>query len=135
MATRGTHRTDLSAREQRLLNGLSGRERPVTAQALYAELRGGVNAMGLSTVYRLLHRLTERGLLHEFVHQGETGYRACEPNRHEHQVCEVCGRVQEVPASRLAPLLAALGDGGFELTAFRLELMGTCGRCLGEGLR
>ena len=129
MATPRTDRAPLSAREKRLLTRLSGRERPVTAQELYAELRGGTDAMGLSTVYRLLHRLAGRGLLHEFVHHGETGYRACAPRRHQHRMCEVCGRVEEVAEARLAGTLGRLAGEDFVLSGYRLELVGTCAQC------
>ncbi|MDX6254165.1 MAG: Fur family transcriptional regulator, ferric uptake regulator [Frankiales bacterium] len=127
---RGAAAHRLSRREQLVLAALSGRARPVTAQELYAELRGTRDAVGLSTAYRIVHALTDRGLLHVFALEGgETGYRACGGRSHEHLVCKECGDVQEVDGATMRAAVAMLPTEGFQVLAHRLELVGRCRTC------
>jgi len=90
-----------------VLIALRERERPMTAQDLHWELGTWLRrdraraAPGMTTVYRVLAALAERGVLHCFHHGGAvTAYRLCPPIRHHHLVCRCCGRVQEQPPAR-----------------------------------
>jgi Fur family ferric uptake transcriptional regulator len=114
---------------RRVLALLEGREIPVTAQQLYAELRDAGDHTGRTTVYRALHALADAGLVHEFRGTDEIGYRACTPAPHDHLVCAGCGRVQERHLTGLDESLADLKREGFLVASCRIEVYGLCPRC------
>jgi Fur family ferric uptake transcriptional regulator len=121
-----------------VLAALRGRARPVTAQDLHWELGthlrlggSGGNVPGLTTVYRVLAVLAERGVLHCFHHNGgTTTYRLCRPARHDHLVCRCCGRVQEQPARPVHDWVAQPSAvDGFAVEDYHAELVGLCATC------
>lgn len=122
----------------RVLTALRGRERPATARDLYNALATPANTTsrretppGVTTIYRALTALAERGLLHRFP-QGRavTAYRLCPPARHHHLVCRNCGRVQEQPPGPMPEWIATLAmTEGFTIEDYHAELVGLCARC------
>jgi Fe2+ or Zn2+ uptake regulation protein len=79
-----------------------------------------------STVYRTLEALQEWGMV-EKIHrgQGATFFHLVQP--HQHLVCDVCGRVSDIPPSELDDLVARLRDRyAFELQPSRFALLGQC---------
>jgi Fe2+ or Zn2+ uptake regulation protein len=121
-----------------VLTALRGRERPVTARDLYDALATPANSAsrrevppGVTTIYRALTALAERGLLHRFP-QGRavTAYRLCPPSRHHHLVCRNCGRVQEQPPGPIPEWIATVASAeGFTIEDYHAELVGLCVRC------
>jgi len=80
----------------------------------------------LSTVYRTLESLEQWGVV-EHVHRGHAPPIHHLADAHPHLVCELCGRVSDIPVSALDDLTALLRDRfGFELHATHFALMGTC---------
>lgn len=123
----------LHATRQRtvVLQLLTGRERPVSAQQLHADLCETGNRVGLTTVYRALQALTAAGLLHVFDRDGETVYRFCSPDLHHHLICRVCGLMAEGPAiPSLENWLAQVSaEHDFTPERHRVEVRGVCGAC------
>ena len=79
-----------------------------------------------STVYRTLEALQEWGMV-EKIHrsQGATFFHLAQP--HQHLVCDVCGKVSDIPASELDDLVARLRERyGFDLQPSRFALLGAC---------
>lgn len=126
------------SRQRRLvLDALRGRDRPVTAQDLHWELKlrsrewsAADSAPGLTTVYRILAVLAQRNVVHCFAGDGQTAYRLCAPDRHDHLVCQCCGRVQEYPGGRIAPAggFMVAGQTPARRPGGRQCEMGTCRR-------
>lgn len=122
-----------------VLATLRGRARPLTAQDLHFELktrlrrdRSAEMAPGLTTVYRVLAALGERGILHCFHRDGAgvTTYRLCAPVRHHHLMCRCCGLVAEQYPAPTQDLLDLIGPtGGFLVEDYRAELIGLCAAC------
>lgn len=77
----------------RLLRLLEGCGEPVSAQALHAMLRVESARAGLSTVYRELHLLAQRGRIREMRTDTETLYHTLKGDL---LMCDRCGRVQAV---------------------------------------
>ena len=131
MTVANSHTVRLTPRVRRVLDRLAGREVPLTAHQLYAELRADGDRIGRTTIYRALHVLTEAGVVHEF--RGGPGdearYRACSPTPHDHLVCAACGRVTEVHISGLTNTLADLRRDGYLVASYHVELRGLCPRC------
>ncbi len=108
-----------------------------TAQDLFAELRRRGDRIGLTTVYRHLNQLAERGNA-DVVHsaEGESQYRLCgtgttaqgEPaGHHHHLVCRVCGRSVEVSGPEVetwADRVAAAA--GYTEISHTIEVFGLC---------
>lgn len=101
-----------------------------TADWVYEQARKVIPNISLGTVYRLLGRLREEGL----VAQLETGSRKSrfdgQPGPHQHIVCERCGRIADVPdvvdqaaRERVQRLT------GYRVSAHRVEWFGLCPEC------
>ncbi|MGW5366511.1 Fur family transcriptional regulator [Actinopolymorpha pittospori] len=113
-----------------VLAALAGRQRPVSALEIHAHLRTRGHAVGLTTVYRTLHALTDAGLVHSFARDGETTYRHCRYGPHQHLVCEVCGLVIERPVRDTASWVEQIGaEDDFVPNPQHTDLLGMCGAC------
>lgn len=102
-----------------------------SAQELHAMLRGRGDKVGLTTVYRTLQALAERGEVDVMRPPGgEQLYRRCAAGHHHHLVCRSCGQAVEVegPAvERWADRIAA--EHGFVDIAHTVEIFGICPEC------
>jgi Fur family transcriptional regulator, ferric uptake regulator len=79
-----------------------------------------------STVYRTLEALQKLGMV-EKIHRGQGATFFHLTQTHQHLVCEVCGKVSDIPAHELDDLVARLHDHyGFELEPSRFALLGQC---------
>ena len=91
--------------------------------------------MDLSTVYRALSALCERGLAVKSVRaDGRACYRLPPPH-HSHTLrCERCKRTVSIDLCPVEELAARIGDDtGFVITGHRLELTGLCPDCIKQG--
>jgi Fur family ferric uptake transcriptional regulator len=105
-----------------------------SAQDVYAELRGGGDAVGLSTVYRHLQSFADDGLV-DVIHtpDGETTYRYCGKaveKHHHHLVCRDCGRTEEIEGRAIEKWADEVaGKYGYADVDHTIELFGTCSAC------
>lgn len=91
-----------------------------------------MGALAKSTLYRLVGRLEEEGLLESAMVGGTKcyAYRPEECHAHLHMTCSVCGRcihLDEGESIKLRNLL--MDDTGFDLDLFSSVLIGTCREC------
>ena len=105
-----------------------------SAQQIHAELRERGEQVGLTTVYRHLQSLSERGRIDAIRDAtGETLYRRCRTDAHHHHLtCRNCGRSVEVEGKaveRWADQVAA--QAGFSDVGHTVELFGLCPDCGG----
>jgi Fur family ferric uptake transcriptional regulator len=114
---------------RRVLEAMTGREIPITAQALFIELRDRGDDVGLATVYRALHVLRDDGRLHEFHVADGTAFRACADQPHHHLICVQCGRVIEEQIASVSSWLTEVAHHGFSVQACTVEVFGVCDRC------
>jgi len=114
-----------------VLEELSLEPDDVTAQALHRRLVARRRRVGLATIYRTLHDLTEAGVIDALPHGGaETCYRLCGAGHHHHLVCSQCHRVVELTNCRLGTWLGRAGAAeGFVVTGHTLEAAGICASC------
>jgi Fur family ferric uptake transcriptional regulator len=101
-----------------------------TAVGLYEIVRRRLPSISLGTVYRNLELLAAMGTIQKLDLAGSQARFDGNPDRHHHVRCTRCGRVDDVCGASLD--LAKLGSddcGGYELLAYRLELIGICPRC------
>lgn len=107
------------------------REHPVhpTAEEVLAILRAQGSTASLSTVYRNLQLLSEKGLLRKISVPGGSDRFDGELHEHFHALCRGCGRVADVqyPLPGLAEAVRA--QTGMQADAVHLTVRGLCPRC------
>lgn len=104
----------------------------LSTEELYNVVRECDENIGQATVYRTLKLLRDAGLAHEHYF-GETTARF-EPvednSHHDHLICIVCGKNQEVMDEEIERLQVELAKrNGFMLTSHRMTLHGICANC------
>ena len=109
----------------------------VTSEELYEKVRSSYRTIGQATVYRTLKLLSGSGLAKEVdFGDGVTRYERQEgDDHHDHLICEVCGRNEEVldqTIERLQEEVAA--RHGYRLTRHKMYLYGVCSDCQGRRL-
>lgn len=105
-----------------------------SAQDIYADLRAGGAKIGLTTVYRALQALAERGEIDVLrTDEGESVYRACATEEHHHHVvCRHCGTTVEVAGPAVEHWAEKVGaEHGFVDVTHTVEVFGTCPACAG----
>ncbi|HEX2172840.1 MAG TPA: Fur family transcriptional regulator [Dehalococcoidia bacterium] len=87
--------------------------------------------IGRATVFRLLDRLVQLGLLSRLHgREGCRTYTLCEPEHHHHLVCRTCGQVTPIATSAIESQIRSLArNSGFRVDAHHLEVFGLCGEC------
>jgi Fur family transcriptional regulator, ferric uptake regulator len=103
-----------------------------SAQDIHAELRHRGHRVGLTTVYRHLGALAERGEV-DVLHTpaGETIYRRCAADAHHHHlICRFCGNTVEVEGPEIEQWMEAVARrAGFREVSHTVEIFGTCKAC------
>ncbi len=96
------------------------------------EISGCLDLLAKSTLYRLLGRLEEEGVLESAMVGGNKcyAYRPAECHAHLHMTCSVCGRCIHLDEKESLKLKDSLLDAtGFELDLFSSVLFGVCKEC------
>ncbi len=129
MATRAEYAT---RPRERIAAVLRSARRFFSAAEVHRELEAQKVRVALSTVYRTLEHLREKGDATVRVDDsGEATYMFCEPAQHHHHaICNSCGRVEDVDCSAVdafAESLRALH--GFKLDSHTMEFYGRCASC------
>jgi Fe2+ or Zn2+ uptake regulation protein len=106
----------------------SGVEHP-TAERIFARVRGVLPRISLGTVYRNLQRLAAEGRIGVVYLDGRSARYDPTPERHDHFVCEECGRVVDLVATRPVAGLHAARRAGHVVRAHAVFLYGRCGAC------
>lgn len=120
----------LTAQRRVVLDAVRGSDGHPTADEVFRAARVRLPRISLGTIYRTLGVLRDLGLVRE-LHFGRTeGRYEEETGHHHHAVCSECGRIDDVPAAAFEDLTRrAKAVTSFEVTAHRLEFVGTCPTC------
>jgi Fur family transcriptional regulator, ferric uptake regulator len=126
------HNLPVTAQRQAIAEVVLLSERHLSAEEIQGELTAQGHSVGTATVYRTLEVLLRSGLAVERDF-GE-GFKRYEPARgipqHEHLICTVCGRVEELRDERLERMTTILAEAhGFARQRHRLVIYGICDRC------
>lgn len=119
--------------QEAVLRALSGEHRFRSAQDIHADLNESNRAVGLTTVYRALHRLTEEGRID--VIQSATGkrlYRRCGTgSRHHHIVCRVCLEAMEISDTpEVEFMVSKIAErNAYRSIEYSFEISGVCTTC------
>lgn len=113
-----------------ILSVLNNSISPLTSEEILEQTSKEVD-MNLSTIYRALAALTEKGiLLKQLSNDGKTYYQI-NNRQHKHQlVCTLCNKVVLVDCCPLKKFENELcKDTGFTITNHNLEFSGICPEC------
>ncbi|NJL99606.1 MAG: transcriptional repressor [Synechococcaceae cyanobacterium SM2_3_2] len=119
-----------------VLEVLRDQEKPISAQALFTQLRQQGHTTGLATVYRILARLRQEGILHRHSRpHGETCYSLVDQHQH-YLTCIRCQRSIPLSICPLRKWEEMLRHNGvskwpesFLVLYHELELFGLCNLC------
>ncbi len=120
----------LSARQQQLLGELFKCEDEMSGQRLHRAIQDGPFTMGLTTVYRNLRQLQQKGLVRcRHLPTGEVLYAPVERDLH-HLTCVDCGQTEPLKGCPLRNIdLPRNQSQGFQLMFHTLEFFGLCKNC------
>jgi Fur family ferric uptake transcriptional regulator len=110
----------------------------MTAEEVLEIVRQKTKAVNITTVYRTLDLLVEKGLATRTdLGEGRVVYATAQHGPHAHLVCLHCGRVIEADASLLTPLGETIRSRyGFTPNLEHIALYGVCEGCETEyGIR
>lgn len=98
------------------------------ARDIYDALRRRGQCVGLATVYRHLHVLTERGEVDTIrTDGGEYRYRLRPGSETCHLICRVCGRTIAVDGSEILDWgKQVAAEAGYTFTGYAVEMSGLC---------
>jgi len=126
----------LNTNSRAVLDVLRASEKHPTALEVYEEVRCVRPRIGLATVYRILHQLTEQGLITELGRNDESCRYDGRTNRHDHAICTVCGALLDIPLEIRLPdemLQAAAHGAGMNLGSYEVRIYGQCTTCQAKG--
>jgi Fur family transcriptional regulator, peroxide stress response regulator len=122
----------LNTNAHAVLDVLRASQNHPTALEVYESVRRARPRIGLATVYRILHQLTEQGLIKELEYGSECSRYDAHIRRHDHAICTGCGALLDIPLDIQLPgetLQAAARAAGIELGTHELRIYGLCTSC------
>ena len=100
------------------------------AHEIYRRVHRRLPRISLATVYRNLHSLVEEGKIRTLILDEQGARFDPETSRHDHFVCERCGRVVDLFLRRARPRdLSSLAKQGYVVTTHSLTVHGICQVC------
>lgn len=123
----------LKATAQRIaiLGTILSCDEPISAETIHGTLQPEHPELSLSTIYRNLNLLVEKGILTRLQLADERAYFRYGGNEHQHHlVCLGCSRVVELAQCPVHQFEAELmKDTQFRITQHRLTFYGYCPNC------
>jgi Fur family ferric uptake transcriptional regulator len=117
-------------RRRAVLNVLADADRPLTAEDIHSQVINDVH-MSVSTTYRILAVLSEKGILLKNLSQDGKAYYQVNGQQHKHYLtCTLCNKTIPIDGCPLEALEAELNkDTGYIITGHHLEFIGICPAC------
>jgi Fur family ferric uptake transcriptional regulator len=101
------------------------------AQEIYDALTAAGRKVGLASVYRMLDRLDERGLVQRIdLGDGIVRYEPAREQHHHHLVCDECGKVEPFDDPKLEQAIHSVERrSGYAVATHDVVLRGACADC------
>ncbi len=113
-----------------VLDAVAERTDHPTADQVYEDVRGRVNTISRTTVYRVLQLLVDLGLVTKIGHPGATVRFDARTELHHHLVCLCCNKLIDLEDLDLKAVeLPDTNRNGFEVTDYSIHFRGTCLAC------
>jgi Fur family ferric uptake transcriptional regulator/Fur family peroxide stress response transcriptional regulator len=105
-----------------------------TAGEVFDRVRRVAPRIGAATVYRTLALLVRTGAAREVtLGDGATVRYDGNTARHDHLVCEQCGRAADVDRPLPEPMIAGVvAESGYRITGYDVRFRGICPECAAE---
>jgi Fur family peroxide stress response transcriptional regulator len=107
---------------------LDRRDHP-TADQVFDTLSSRLGGVSRATVYRTLETLVELGLVRRMAHVGAVARFDPVTERHHHLVCDLCGKVVDLPDDSVARVAAPKTPPGFTIRDYTVHFTGICSNC------
>jgi len=118
----------MTGQRRAILDALQDGHRPLSPSEVLEAASEAIAGINLSTIYRNLKSLVERGDVIVVPTPGDSSrYELAGLAHHHHFLCEQCGRLFDMhgcPGS-----FAGIAPKGFKVRSHELTLMGTCSSC------
>jgi Fur family peroxide stress response transcriptional regulator len=109
------------------------REDHPTANEIFEAARQRLPTISYATVYNSLRYLKEAGLVHEIKFGDSASRYDRETDRHDHAICNSCGKLVDFDLPQIAELMqAAARKSRFKPESVHLTLRGLCVDCRGR---
>jgi len=106
------------------------REDHPTASEIFEAARQRLPTISYATVYNSLRYLKEAGLVHEIKFGDSASRYDRETDRHDHAICNGCGKLVDFDLPQTAELMqAAARKSRFKPESVHLTLRGLCSDC------
>ena len=118
----------MTIQRRKILSAIQAMDGPVSADAIYQQLKPELPELSLSTVYRDLKTLASMGKV-SANHLGQGWvFEAVGETPHHHLVCLGCGAVETLAHDLVQPLFDQIVQG-YPVTPSYLCIYGYCARC------
>ena len=133
MATGTQNRSNdekLTPQREAVLEVIRSREDHPTANEIFQLARLQLPTISYATVYNSLRFLKEAGLVHEIKFGDGASRYDRETERHDHAICNECGKLVDFDLPEAAKLMqAAARKSKFRAASVHLTLRGVCPDC------
>src|SRR6267143_564934 len=120
----------LTRQREAVLQVIREREDHPTANDIFAAARRRLPGISYATVYNSLRFLKEAGLVHEIKFGDSASRYDRETDRHDHALCNDCGKLVDFDLPQAAELIqAAARKSKFKAESVHLTLRGQCPDC------
>lgn len=114
-----------------LLNVIRKHNHSFTIKEIFEEVKDSV---GLTTVYRLVDKLVEEGIINKYIDKDNVTYyeylEKCDSSNHFYLKCENCGEMIHVDCDCIEELSNHIvNEHGFELNHDHIIIKGLCKKC------
>jgi Fur family transcriptional regulator, ferric uptake regulator len=126
-----THGLRMTPQRQLILDVVASMRGHISVDQVYRQVAANFPDVNITTVYRTLEVLEERGFVrHTHFHGSRSQYQRTDEPPHQHLVCKICHRDQELDLSVLEPLAADLrARYGFVADLSHTAVVGVCAAC------
>jgi Fur family transcriptional regulator, peroxide stress response regulator len=127
LSSSGFHFTEQRAA---VFDFLSSVEHHPTAEEVYLAIKKQLPKVSLATVYKNLEALIAAGVASKLNYGDGSARYDIRTDHHHHLRCLQCGKMWDLEASENSAWLKALkSPAGFQVSDYRLELLGHCRDC------
>ena len=122
---------NLTRQREAILKVIQGREDHPTANEIFQAASLSLPGISYATVYNSLRFLKEAGLVLEISFGDGASRYDRETGRHDHAICNCCGKLVDFELPQAADLMrAAAQKSKFQPASVHLTLKGICPDCL-----
>ncbi len=114
-----------------IMQALEGAQQPLGAMEIFSQIEKTGESVWLSTVYRSLELLVEKGVVDKIaVANSDMAVYAINRSAHRHYaVCMGCRRIVPVDDCPLGHFTPKVAEEGFQVVGHNLEIYGYCDAC------